>query len=59
MVGTNLKAETMKLMEQRSGTEAEMNVIIERLSRPGGPGLSGNLLDSEVRFSFIFIALKS
>ncbi|KAL3535102.1 hypothetical protein ACH5RR_003563 [Cinchona calisaya] len=47
MVGTNLKAETMKLMEQRSGIEAEMNVIIERLSRAGGPGFSGNLLDSE------------
>ncbi|XP_027173273.1 26S proteasome non-ATPase regulatory subunit 9-like isoform X1 [Coffea eugenioides] len=47
MVATNLKAETMKLMEQRSGIEAEMNVIIENLCRPGGPGLSGNLLDSE------------
>ncbi|CAI9098838.1 OLC1v1035557C1 [Oldenlandia corymbosa var. corymbosa] len=47
MVGTNLKADTMKLMEQRSGLEAEMNVIIERLTQPGGPGLSGNLVDSE------------
>lgn len=47
MVATNLKAETMKLMEQRSGIEAEMNVIIENLCRPGGPGLSGNLIDSE------------
>ena len=52
MVATNLKAETMKLMEQRSGIEAEMNVIIENLCRPGGPGLSGNLLDSEACFYF-------
>ncbi|CDP10234.1 unnamed protein product [Coffea canephora] len=40
MVATNLKAETMKLMEQRSGIEPEMNVIIENLCRPGGPGLN-------------------
>ncbi|KAL0383027.1 UNVERIFIED_CONTAM: putative 26S proteasome regulatory subunit p27 [Sesamum calycinum] len=38
MVATNLKAETMKLMEKRSGLEVEMNVIIERLCQPGGPG---------------------
>ncbi|CAK7338202.1 unnamed protein product [Dovyalis caffra] len=47
MVGANLKAETMKLMEKRSALETEMNVIIERLCQPGGPGLSGNLVDSE------------
>ncbi|XP_057767831.1 uncharacterized protein LOC130988089 isoform X2 [Salvia miltiorrhiza] len=47
MVATNLKAETMKLMEKRSGIEEEMNVIIERLCQPGGPGLSGNLVDFE------------
>ncbi|GMH27284.1 hypothetical protein Nepgr_029127 [Nepenthes gracilis] len=47
MVGTNLKAETMALMDNRSAVEAEMNSIIERLCLPGGPGLSGNLLDSE------------
>ncbi|KAL8493031.1 hypothetical protein ACS0TY_024297 [Phlomoides rotata] len=47
MVATNLKAETMKLMEKRSGMEEEMNVIIQRLCLPGGPGLSGNLVDSE------------
>ncbi|XWS72634.1 hypothetical protein CRYUN_Cryun02cG0056900 [Craigia yunnanensis] len=34
-------------MEKRSGMEAEMNVIIEQLCQPGGPGLSGNLVDSE------------
>ncbi|KAJ6914328.1 hypothetical protein NC651_016561 [Populus alba x Populus x berolinensis] len=47
MVGANLKAETMKLMEKRSALETEMNVIIDRLCQPGGPGLSGNLVDSE------------
>ncbi|CAI9298290.1 unnamed protein product [Lactuca saligna] len=47
MVATDLKSEIKKLMEKRSGLEAEMNVIIERLCQPGGPGLSGNLVDSE------------
>lgn len=47
MVGTNLKAETMKLMDERANTEAEMDVIIQRLCQSGGPGLSGNLVDSE------------
>ncbi|KAF2317026.1 hypothetical protein GH714_010704 [Hevea brasiliensis] len=47
MVATNLKAETMKLAEKRSSIEAEMNGIIERLCHPGGPGLSGNLVDAE------------
>ncbi|XP_049414046.1 uncharacterized protein LOC125876831 isoform X2 [Solanum stenotomum] len=47
MVGTNLKAETMKLMDERTNTETEMDVIIQRLCQPGGPGLSGNLVDSE------------
>ncbi|XP_048440226.1 26S proteasome non-ATPase regulatory subunit 9 [Pyrus x bretschneideri] len=47
MVGTNMKAETMGLMEKRTALEAEMNAIIESLTQPGGPGISGNLLDSE------------
>ncbi|KAH0649693.1 hypothetical protein KY284_029605 [Solanum tuberosum] len=47
MVGTNLKAETMKLMDERTNTETEMDVIIQRLCQPSGPGLSGNLVDSE------------
>lgn len=54
MVGANLKSETMKLMDKRSGMEAEMNAIIEQLCQPGGPGLTGNLVDSEV-FSFSLI----
>ncbi|XXG58834.1 hypothetical protein AAC387_Pa04g1035 [Persea americana] len=47
MVATNLKLETISLMEKRDEIEAEMNSIIARLSQPGGPGISGNLLDSE------------
>ncbi|MFS7935490.1 putative PDZ domain, 26S Proteasome non-ATPase regulatory subunit 9, PDZ superfamily [Helianthus anomalus] len=47
MVATDLKSEVKKLMDKRSALEAEMNVIIERLCQPGGPGLSGNLVDSE------------
>lgn len=52
MVATNLKEEAMKLMDQRSLLEAEMNSIIDRLSQPGGPGLSGNLVDPEANKSF-------
>ncbi|WVZ18214.1 hypothetical protein V8G54_005536 [Vigna mungo] len=47
MVATNVKAETMSLMDKRSALEAEMNTIIVRLSQPGAPGVSGALLDSE------------
>ncbi|KAL5772908.1 hypothetical protein ACOSP7_012517 [Xanthoceras sorbifolium] len=47
MVGTNLKAETTTLMEKRSALETEMDAIISRLCHPGGPGLSGNLVDAE------------
>ncbi|RWR91162.1 26S proteasome non-ATPase regulatory subunit 9 [Cinnamomum micranthum f. kanehirae] len=47
MVATNLKLGTISLMEKRDEIEAEMNSIISRLSQPGGPGISGNLLDSE------------
>jgi hypothetical protein len=53
MVGTNVKAETNSLMDKRSALESEMNSIIARLSQPGAPGLSGNLVDSEVLFSFL------
>lgn len=53
MVGANLKGETMKLMEKRTMLEAEMNAIIETLCLPGGPGLTGNLVDSEACFYFL------
>ena len=48
MGGANLKAETMALMDKRAAMETEMNSFVERLCNPGGPGLSGNLVDSEV-----------
>lgn len=54
MVGTNLKQETISLKEKRDAIEAEMNSIIARLSQPGGPGISGNLLDSEVFYQSLF-----
>lgn len=54
MVATNLKAEALKLMDRRSALEAEMNGIIDRLCQPGGPGLSGNLVDSEAIHSLIY-----
>ncbi|XP_010483352.1 PREDICTED: 26S proteasome non-ATPase regulatory subunit 9 [Camelina sativa] len=47
MVGANLKAETMALMDKRAAMETEMNCIVQRLCNPGGPGLAGNLVDSE------------
>ncbi|KAH9613448.1 hypothetical protein KSS87_016633 [Heliosperma pusillum] len=47
MVGTNLKAETVKLMDERSLIETEINNVIQRLCHPAGPGLSGNLVDFE------------
>ena len=55
MVGTNVKAETMSLMDKRAAMEIEMNAIIERLSQPGGPGITGNLLDSEVLLLLFYI----
>jgi len=55
MVATNVKAETMSLMDKRSALEAEMNAIIARLSQPGAPGVSGGLVDSEVFPSLSFL----
>lgn len=57
MMGTNLKAEIMSLMEKRSALEADMNAIIDRLCQSNGPGLSGNLVDSEVLTYSIIILL--
>ncbi|RZC73650.1 hypothetical protein C5167_049130 [Papaver somniferum] len=55
MVAADLKAETMSLIEQRDAIESEMNSIIHRLSQPGGPGISGSLVDSEANiFSLCF-----
>ena len=52
MVGTNVKGETVTLMDKRASIEAEMNAIIERLNQPGGPGLSASLVDSQVSLLF-------
>lgn len=58
MVGTNVKAETMGLIEKRAAMEAEMNSMVERLCQPGGPGLSGNLFDSEVKLQILLFERK-
>lgn len=47
MVASNLKSETMDLIQKRTAIEVQMDAIISRLCQPGGPGLSGNLVDSE------------
>lgn len=48
MVAPDVKAETMKLMDQRGGLELEMDAVIARLTAPGGPGITGGLVDAEV-----------
>jgi TRAP-type uncharacterized transport system fused permease subunit len=55
MVGANVKAETVTMMDKRKALENEMDAIIARLTRPGGPGLQGNLVDAEVRFLWLLI----
>lgn len=47
MVATNLKAETVGLMDRRAAVEAEMDAIIAALSVPVGPGITGGLVDAE------------
>ncbi|KAJ6824487.1 26S proteasome non-ATPase regulatory subunit 9 [Iris pallida] len=47
MVATNLKAETISLMDKRASIEVEMGAIVDQLCGPGRPGISGNLVDSE------------
>lgn len=47
MVAPDVKAETMKLMDQRGALEAEMDGIIARLTAAGGPGITGGLVDAE------------
>lgn len=48
----------MSLMDKRTAVEAEMNAIIARLTQPGAPGLSGNLVDSEVFLFFLSFSLS-
>ncbi|GJM98792.1 hypothetical protein PR202_ga15831 [Eleusine coracana subsp. coracana] len=47
MVAPNVKSETMSLMDRRTALEAEMDAIIARLTAPGGPGITGRLVDDE------------
>ncbi|CAL5064353.1 unnamed protein product [Urochloa decumbens] len=47
MVAPDVKAETMKLMDRRGALEAEMDAIITGLTAPGGPGITGGLVDAE------------
>ncbi|KAF6171317.1 hypothetical protein GIB67_036985 [Kingdonia uniflora] len=47
MVAPNLKSQTLSLVDQRDALERQMDDIIARLCNPGGPGMSGNLVDSE------------
>lgn len=53
MVGANVKAETVTMMDKRKAMENEMDAIIARLTRPGGPGLQGNLVDAEVCYESV------
>lgn len=41
------RTRALELMKEREGMEAEMTVLIETLTAPGAPGLSGNLVDAE------------
>jgi hypothetical protein len=60
MVAPNVKAETMRLMDRRTALEAEMDAIIAALSAPGGPGITGGLVDAEVPWdSRLFPAPKT
>ena len=52
-----MKAETVTMMDKRKALENEMDAIIARLTRPGGPGLQGNLVDAEVRFLWLYRVL--
>lgn len=42
------KMEALALMDQRAAIEAEMQGIINNLTGPNGPGISGNLVDAAV-----------
>lgn len=46
-----LKDRLKGLMSQRDAMESEALQITERLNAPGQPGLSGGLIDKEVRLT--------
>ena len=43
------RAAVKALADQRAGLEAEMEAVLSRLNAPGMPGVSGRLVDAEVR----------
>lgn len=43
------RAAIKALADQRAGLEAEMEAVLSRLNAPGMPGVSGRLVDAEVR----------
>jgi hypothetical protein len=45
----DLKAQLMKLMDSRDVIERDVQERLERLNSPGQPGMTGSLLDKEVR----------
>ena len=53
MVGSNIRSEAMSLIDERGVMEHEMDTIIARLTGPGGPGVKGSLVDSEVRETWL------
>ena len=59
MVGSNIRSEAMSLMDKRGVMEGEIDTIIARLTGPGGPGVKGSLVDSEVREAWLYEYLFS
>ena len=50
-----LKDEMKRLTAQREEMEREIGERSGRLTGPGGPGLTGNLLDAEVKILFLIL----
>ena len=49
MAAPSERAAIKALAEQRAVLEAEMEAVLTRLNAPGMPGVSGRLVDAEVR----------
>jgi hypothetical protein len=49
MAAPSERAAIKALADQRAGLEAEMEAVLARLNAPGMPGVSGRLVDAEVR----------
>ena len=50
MAAQSERAAIKALADQRAGLEAEMEAVLTRLNAPGMPGVSGRLVDAEVRW---------